>query len=190
MKRLLLILAVFVLSVTYVNAQQSFPHRAVTDGYTQAMTNAGNNVQKGMSQHIDGVPFLAIQAGASLQFGEFGRIRANFPGMSGFTLLGGIGKEWIFNHDYNNKTLWHAGGGYYFSDGPDFVGNLEILAVNSPSISDIGILLNGELNFFFDKPKRLGAFVGFGVGFGELDRDNPKTLWEFSIGVTYKIFRN
>lgn len=168
---------------------QNIPHRAATGAMQDMMDNMGNQVPMYMDMAVDGVPFLAIQGGASLQFGEFARLRASFPGMTGFTLMGGIGKEMIFKRDYRDKLLWHAGIGYYWSDNPTWMASGEIVAAKTPSISDVGLMVNCELNWFFEKYRRLGAFVGFGVGLGELDRDDPKALWELSIGLTFKIFR-
>lgn len=190
MKKLIVII---VLSLTCSASMrlcaQNLPHRVARETMTDLIQNIGDQVPNAMNIAVDGVPFLGIQAGASLQFGEFARLRTCFPGMTGFTLLGGIGKELIFKHDYNDRLLWHAGIGYYWSDGPTTIFSAEILAVRSPSISDVGILLNGEFNWFFEKHKRLGAFLGFGVGLGELDRNDPKALWEVSLGLSFKIFR-
>jgi len=164
------------------------PHPAVSGAMQDTFEKMGTNVDKYKKIIVDGVPFFALQAGASICYGEFIRARANFPGMTGFTIMGGVGKELIFDRDYKDKMTWHAGIGYYITDGPSFVANLDLAAVKAPSISDVGILAQAEFNYFLPRCPRLGFFAGIGVGLGELDQDDPKKLWEFSLGVSFKLF--
>lgn len=164
-------------------------HRSASGAMQNTMEHMGNLTNRYSHIEMDGVPFLALQAGASLQYAEFVRLRANFPGMTGFTIMGGIGKELIFKRDYRDRLCWHAGIGYYFSDSPSWVSNAEIVVAKSPCVSDLALMADVEFNWFFEKHKRLGLFVGLGVGMGELDSTPAKLLWEASLGLTFKIFR-
>lgn len=147
--------------------------------------------QVGRYSHIqrDGIPFLGIYAGASLVKGENLALRVNFPGATGFTLSGGIGKDYLFNRPYKDKMTWFAGLGYYFSESDSWVVNMDLMAVKSAQISDVGILIQAEYEYFIPPYRRFGVTADFGIGFGEFDRDKPKTLWEFGIGVAFKLFR-
>jgi len=162
-------------------------HRATSGAMRNGIENIGRQVDRYSHIEVDGCPFVAVQAGASICYGEFARVRANFPGMTGFTIMGGIGKEMIFDRDYKDRMAWHAGVGYYIAE-PAWVVNLDVVAAKTPSISDVGILAQAEFNYFLRPSRRIGFFAGFGVGIGELDRDDPKKLWEVSLGVTFKLF--
>lgn len=186
MKKILVVLAIVVAGGVPMRAYD--PHPAASGAMQDAFSKVGPNVDRYKYVQVDGVPFVALQAGASICYGEFVRARANFPGMTGFTIMGGVGKELIFDRDYKNEMTWHAGVGYYIADGPSFVANLDIAAVKAPSISDVGILAQAEFNYFLPRCPRLGFFAGFGVGLGELDSDDVKKLWEFSLGVSFKLF--
>lgn len=181
------VLAVFI-SVGALRTLADDPvHRAATGAMYDGIDKIGNQIKDYSHIEVEGCPFVAVQAGASICYGELARLRVNFPGMTGFTLMGGVGKELIFDRDYKDRMAWHAGLGYYMAD-PSYVGNIELVAAKAPSISDVGILAQAEFNYFLPPYRRLGFFVGVGVGFGELDRDEPKTLWEFSLGVSFRLF--
>lgn len=153
------------------------------------MERIGSQVNQYMHIERDGIPFLGIYAGASLTKGENVALRANFPGATGFTMSGGIGKDFLFNRPYKDKMTWFAGLGYYFSESSSWVVNLDVMAVKSAQISDVGILLQVDYEYFIPPYRRFGVTADFGIGFGELDRDKPKTLWEFGIGIAFKLFR-
>lgn len=163
-------------------------HRASQGAMQDSFDMMGRNVDKYSHIVADGVPFVALQAGASLCQGEFARLRANFPGATGFTVFGGVGKELIFDRDYKDKMTWHAGVGYYVATDRTYCVNLDVMAVKAPSISDVGIMAEVECNYFLPRCPRLGFFLGLGVGLGELGSDNTKKLWEVSIGVSFKLF--
>lgn len=173
------------LSVASANADI---HRASQGAMQDAFDNMSHNVEKYSSVVADGVPFLALQAGASLCQGEFARLRANFSGATGFTIFGGVGKELIFDRAYKDKMTWHAGLGYYVATDRTYCVNLDVMAVKAPSISDVGVMAEVECNYFLPRCPRLGFFLGLGVGLGELDSDKTKKLWEVSLGVSFKLF--
>lgn len=174
-----------VLCVTSAHAQF---HQGASNAMVDAFGKTEKIVDKYKDVQVNGVPFLALQAGASICQGEFGRLRANFPGATGFTMFGGIGKELIFNRDYKDKLTWHAGIGYYIATDPTYCVNLDLMAVKAASISDVGIMAQIDMNYFLPRCPRLGFFCGLGVGMGELSSDDYKKLWEFSLGVTFKLF--
>lgn len=180
------ILAVFLSLVSLVASAQI--HEGAMEAYKDAFGRMSKNVDENKHVMANGVPFLALQGGASICQGEFGRLRANFPGATGFTAFGGVGKELIFNRDYKDKMTWHAGLGYYVATDRTYCANLDLMAVKAASISDVGLLAQVELNYFLPRCPRLGFFCGFGVGFGEWDRDEPKKLWEFNLGISLKLF--
>lgn len=166
--------------------------QGIHTGASNALLNSFDKmkpyVDRNSTRIADGVPFLALQCGASICQGEFGRLRANFSGATGFTIFGGIGKELIFNRDYKDKLTWHAGLGYYVA--PERIGciNLDIMAIKAASISDVGVLAQVEVNYFLPRCPRLGFFCGLGLGLGELSSNDCKKLWEFNLGVSVKLF--
>lgn len=184
------ILSLILLAGTFAASAQNMPHRVATRSMQDGMEKFGKNSAKFRNIQVEGCPFLALQGGASLCYGEFARLRANLGGMSGFTLLGGVGKEMIFNREFKKKMTWHAGLGYYFAESPAWVVNMELVAAKAPSIDNVGILVQGEFDYFFKPYRRFGVFAGFGAGFGDLDKDDIKTLWEVSIGISFKLFQH
>lgn len=185
LKKILLSGAAVALSVASANADI---HRASQGAMQDAFNDMSRTVDEYRHIVVDGVPFVALQAGASLCQGEFARLRANFSGATGFTIFGGVGKELIFDRDYKDKMTWHAGVGYYIATDRTYCVNLDIMAVKAPSISDIGMMAEVEMNYFLPRCPRLGFFLGLGVGLGELDSDKTKKLWEVSLGVSFKLF--
>lgn len=163
-------------------------HEGAGNAFLNSFGKMQGNVDKYKNVMAEGVPFLALQGGASICQGEFGRLRANFPGATGFTLFGGVGKELIFDRDYKEKLTWHAGLGYYVATDRTYCVNLDLMAVKAASISDVGLLAQVEMNYFLPRCPRLGFFCGLGVGLGELSSNDYKKLWEFNLGVSIKLF--
>lgn len=143
------------------------------------------------------VPYLGIFGGASHAYGEFGRLKACLGGISGVELFGGVGKEYIFKSDWKDRMTWHAGIGYYFTDGvisgygedTSNIMSLDFVAGKTPLCSDVAIMLQLEWDHWFGYSRRFGTFVALGVGLGELDAESPKVLWDVSVGVAMKIFK-
>lgn len=185
LRKIILVWTAAALAVLSANADI---HDATRGAMQDSFDKMGRNVDKYKHMVADGVPFVALQAGASICQGEFARLRANFSGATGFTVFGGVGKELIFDRDYKDKMTWHAGVGYYVATDRTYCVNLDIMAVKAPSISDVGIMAEVEANYFLPRCPRLGFFLGLGVGLGELDSDNTKKLWEVSLGVSFKLF--
>ncbi len=184
-RKIMLTCAVVALTAFSANADI---HNATRGAMQDSFDQMSRNVDKYSHIMADGVPFIALQAGASICQGEFARLRANFPGATGFTIFGGVGKELIFNRDYKDKMTWHAGCGYYIATDRTYCVNLDIMAVKAPSISDVGVMAEVELNYFLPRCPRLGFFLGLGAGLGELSSDDTKKLWEVSLGVSFKLF--
>lgn len=187
------LIAALALIFTAFNTQQIYAQNileeATSKSMQQGMERVGDQVHRYMHIQRDGIPFLGIYAGASLTKGEHMALRANFPGATGFTVSGGVGKDFLFNRPYKDKMTWFAGLGYYFSESDSWVVNLDLMAVKSAQISDVGIVVQAEYEYFIPPYRRFGVTADFGIGFGEFDRDKPKTLWEFGIGVAFKLFR-
>ena len=186
--RLILLYGLLVCAISVSAQVKESLHRGTSAALMNSFDKMESNVDKYKTVMVDGVPFLALQCGASICQGEFGRLRANFPGATGFTLFGGVGKEFIFNRDYKDKLTWHAGLGYYVATDRTYCVNLDIMAVKSASISDVGILAEVEFNYFLPRCPRIGFFSGLGVGLGELRSNDYKKLWEFNLGVAFKLF--
>lgn len=180
---------IFIASHSQQLHAQNILEEATAKSMQNGMERIGGQVPQYMHIQRDGIPFLGIYAGASLTKGEHVALRCNFPGATGFTISGGIGKEFLFNRPYKNKMTWFAGLGYYFSESDSWVVNLDLMAIKSAQISDVGMLVQAEYEYFIPPYRRFGVTADFGIGFGEFDWDKPKTLWEFGIGIAFKIFR-
>lgn len=175
--------------MTTVSYADDIIHRSASDAMLNGINRIGNQVPQYMHVERDGIPFVALCTGASIAYGEYARLRANFPGATGFTIMGGIGKELIFNRDYKDRMSWHAGIGYYFSESSAWVVNMDIVAAKTASISDVGIIAEAEFNYFLPPYRRFGFTLDFGFGMGELDRNDPKLIYEFGIGIVFKLFQ-
>lgn len=182
--------ACLLLATSFQLKAQNVVEQATAESMQNAVETIGQQVPMYMHIHRDGIPFLGLYAGASLVKGEHAALRLNFPGATGFTGFGGVGKDYLFNRPYKNKMTWFAGAGYYFSESDSWLVNLDIMAVKSAQISDVGILVQAEYEYFIPPYRRFGVTANFGIGFGELDRDEPKVLWEFGIGIAFKLFRS
>lgn len=188
-KTLITILALTSTIGTVAQNADDLLHYNSSRAFSNTMDNVGRDVPRYMHIQRDGIPFLALCTGMSIAHGEYARLRANFPGATGFTVMGGIGKELIFNRDYKDRMSWHAGVGYYFSESNSWVVNLDIMAAKTASISDVGILADAEFNYFFNPYRRFGISLDFGFGLGELNKDDPKKIWEFGVGIIFKLFQ-
>lgn len=169
---------------------QNIIENAAAQSMMNSVTTIGEQVPLYTHIHRDGIPFLGLYAGASLVKGEHAALRFNFPGATGFTCFGGVGKDYLFNRPYKDKMTWFAGAGYYFSESDSWLVNLDVMAVKSAQISDVGLLVQAEYEYFIPPYRRFGITANFGIGAGELDRDEPKVLWEFGVGIAFKLFRN
>ena len=62
-----------------------------------------------------GVPYLGLDLGASVFYGEFARLIFATGNVSGFYLYGGVGRDIIFDRKNSDRLLWHAGAGMRYS---------------------------------------------------------------------------
>lgn len=134
-----------------------------------------------------GVPYFGVELGWSHFRGEHIGLKA---ALMGFNVFGGVGKEWIFSNHSDKSLLWYAGCGYFFGDIYDGSGesSIDITVGQTPVCHDIGILGSFSLGYFFGETKRFGVKGTLGVGGGNLDKDEPKFIWEVGAGVIVKLW--
>lgn len=141
-----------------------------------------------------GSAYLSLDLGASRDNGEYIRLHANLGNMGGFTLFGGIGKDWLFGDEDSEKLLWHAGVGYYlyFEDEQSFYNahqfEFNVLYGKSAVANDDAV--RAELGYIFFPgfaSNRLGFRLNGGCGYA---LDSEKTTWDVGIGIRLKIFTN
>lgn len=175
--------------------------------------NVGNTVINGVntltegfkdawrdSQPIAGYPYLGLDLGASRMYGEFARLQCCLGGDAGFQLYGGIGKDWIFNGDNKEKTLWHAGLGYYMVCGYYENQQFDFGITYSETAVMKGGAISCDLSYryFFGRTKRFGIYAGAGFGVGNVkeafeeraeDEEFPgKAVWDIQVGFCIKLF--
>lgn len=192
------ILLVAVLMVTTPTMSAQYWLGETLTGTTQGVMENGQRVVD-RTHHIgaDGIPYLGLCLGASHLCGEFARLKACLGGISGFEVYGGVGKEKIFNGDYKDDLNWHAGIGYYFSDGvisgygghTSNVLSLSLIVAKTAYYSDPTIGAQFEWDHFFGESKRVGVIGSVGFALGDLDADEPDILWDVTIGFAVKIFK-
>lgn len=196
------IIALLALTGAWGNMMAQSVRYGVAEGAVDATTDMLEKSQRIVDitsgRDVEGVPYIGVFGGMSHAYGEFGRLRFCFPGMSGFDLFGGVGKEYLFNSDWKDRMTWHVGLGYYFTDAVitgNYYDSLNILSIDlvvgrTPLCEDVAIMAQFEWDHFFGEAKRFGVFGAVGFGFGELDRDEPKILWDVSLGVAVKLYQN
>ena len=167
-----------------------------------AFTSFGNGVKTVLDDPDlytpDGYPYLATSFGLSKLYGEYVRLKASLGKYAGYTLYGGIGKDWLFNGDNKDKLSWHVGLGYYLV--PDDGHEVTLgIAYSETSVVEGGALSFdiGYSYFFPFTNERVGVFAGTGIGIGNLkealnskegEEFKGKFIWDISIGISIKLF--
>ena len=191
----------------YVPGNQSMDYGYEGDGsFNQQMASAtgevaGNFISGYMgavesASHVEvsGYPYGAINVGMSRFYGEFVRMSITLGGMGGFHAFGGVGKDWIFGLDNNDKLAWHVGIGAYFSWGGDIFDpntqaiKLDVAIGETPVVINKGFLVEVTYEHFFGKRKRIGAFGGIGYSLGNFKATDPEIDWDFQIGLAFKLW--
>lgn len=144
---------------------------------------------------MDGYPNFQIQVGASRLYGEFARLKFCGGGEGGFAIYGGVGKDYLFKGEFDDRLLWHAAVGYYgtLSENCDFT--LGVSYAQTPQLYDKVMGLDGTFSFYFGDSTRFGVFVGGGAGvtspFGYITGDDPDDVeltWDVNVGIAIKLW--
>lgn len=163
----------------------------------------GSAALSGMNYDADGYPNVQLSIGGSRLWGEFGRVKAMLGGTSGFTLYGGVGKDWIFDLPNKDRLAWHAGFGFYFT--ADFMEQSDFtigLSYAETPVKEGGVVsLDFDYSYFFGDAKRFGFFVGGSAGVGEVrdilkstdynnDNEPGCFMWDLRLGLSIKLWQN
>lgn len=152
-------------------------------------------VQRRAQIPMEGYPNFQIQAGASRLYGEFARLKFCGGGEGGFAIYAGVGKDYWFKGEYDDRLLWHAAMGYYgtLSENSDFT--LGISYAQTSQLKDKVMGLDGTFSFYFGNSTRFGFFIGGGAGvsspFGYLTGDDPEDVeltWDVNVGIAIKLW--
>ncbi len=144
---------------------------------------------------MDGYPNFQLQVGASRLYGEFARLKFCGGGEGGFAIYGGVGKDYLFKGEYDDRLLWHVAVGYYgtIGDASDFT--LGVSYAQTSQLYDKVMGLDGTFSFYFGDSTRFGVFIGGGAGvtspFGYLTGDDPddvKLTWDINVGIAFKLW--
>lgn len=155
--------------------------KQIVDGWSDIM-------RRGQGIDVEGVPFLSMDLGMSVFYGEF--VRANFAtaGMTGFLFYGGVGKDWVFNKRNSDKFLWHAGIGMLLNfDTSHF--HLGLVFGENPVCYNYGLLCEFVYHQFFGDTKRFGFVLGAGVGPGNFKAKDPDLVWDVQLGFAVKLWQ-
>lgn len=162
-------------------------------------TGFSNLYERGIGQESDGYPNFQIRSGISRAYGEFIGLKWCIGGESGLALYGGVGKDWLFNGDNNEKVLWHGGIGAYTSLEGD-VDDLSIgITYSESAIIKETLMLDVAYSRFFGDGQKIGFFVGGGIGYGnigslkegedgKLITRDTKFVWDLKIGIAFKLW--
>ena len=135
-----------------------------------------------------GVPYLGLDLGASVFYGEFARLIFATGNVSGFYLYGGVGRDILFDRVNSDRLLWHAGAGMRYSFDRDHVSMGVVYGVN-PLCYNQGVLLEFVWHRYFGNSRRIGMFAGGGVGLGDFGANEPAFVWDAQIGISVKLWQ-
>lgn len=191
----ILFIIVTCLSFTISASAQSFGDR-MADGMSRKTYDIFDNAYnryRGVDEA--GSSYLSLGAGLSRMYGEYVRLHANMGGKVGFTLYGGVGKDWLFKSENWEKLLWHAGVGMYiyedWNDSHFNASQFDFGITYSENALISGGVLSADLGFVFFPGfayNRIGfrAAGGCGLAFD----GGSHFYWEYSIGIRVKLFTN
>ncbi len=135
-----------------------------------------------------GVPYLGLDLGASVFYGEFARLIFATGNVSGFYLYGGVGRDIIFDRKNSDRLLWHAGAGMRYSFDRDNV-SMGVVYGENPLCYNQGVLLEFVWHRYFGNSRRIGMFAGGGVGLGDFGANEPAFVWDAQIGISIKLWQ-
>lgn len=135
-----------------------------------------------------GVPYLGLDLGASVFYGEFARLIFATGNVSGFYLYGGVGRDIIFDRKNSDRLLWHAGAGMRYSFDRDHV-SMGVVYGENPLCYNQGVLLEFVWHRYFGNSRRIGMFAGGGVGLGDFGANEPAFVWDAQIGISVKLWQ-
>lgn len=146
-------------------------------------------VQTGVGVPMDGVPFLSLDLGLSVFYGEYIRMNFATSGMAGLIIYGGIGKDWIFtNHINYEKMTWHVGLGTRLTlDANHF--HLGVVFGENPLCYNYGLLCEFVYHRFFGYSQRFGFVLGAGIGIGNIKKNSPDFVWDVQVGFAVKLWQ-
>lgn len=145
-------------------------------------------VGRGVLIPCEGHPYFSLGAGMSRSVGEFVRAKFVTGGVAGFVISGSVGKDWIFDTDYNDKLSWNAGLGVRFGD-PNNDVSLNALVGRTPWHPKVGLIANLEYEHFFGDAKRFGVFGNIGFAVTGLDEKKEKEYFDFMVGCAVKLWQ-
>lgn len=166
---------------TYTPSYEPSLGKQIADGWGEIM-------RRGQGIDVEGVPFLSMDLGMSVFYGEF--VRANFAtaGMTGFLFYTGVGKDWIFDRRNSDKFLWHVGVGMLLNlDLSHF--HLGLVVGENPLCYNQGLLCEFGYHQFFGDSKILGFVLGAGVGLGNFKAKDPDMVWDVQVGLAVKLWQ-
>ena len=135
-----------------------------------------------------GVPYLGLDLGASVFYGEFARLIFATGNVSGFYLYGGVGRDILFDRVNSDRLLWHAGAGMRYSFDRDHV-SMGVVYGENPLCYNQGVLLEFVWHRYFGNFRRIGMFAGGGVGLGDFGANEPAFVWDAQIGISVKLWQ-
>lgn len=153
---------------------------------SRSISEYGYLVGRAMYIDTDGVPYLGVDLGASVFYGEFARLILATGGMGGFYFYGGVGKDWIFNRRNSDKMTWHGGIGMRFSTDYDHF-NTGLVIGENPLCYNQGLLIEFVWHHYFYDLPMIGFFVGAGLGLGNFKAKRPDLIWDVQVGLAIKI---
>ena len=160
---------------------------AVSSTAKQFVDGWGDIMRAGMGLGADGVPFLSVDLGMSVYYGEYARVNFATPGMTGFMIFGGIGKDWIFNWKNSDKLLWHAGLGMLLNiEASHF--HLGMAFGENPLCYNYGLLCEFVYHQVFGDYRPFGFVLGAGVGPGNFKAKDPDLVWDVQVGFAVKLW--
>ncbi len=161
------------------------------DGLEQTLTRA---IDVGSKIPVEGYPNFQLALGVSRAYGEFARLKWCSGGLFGFTLYGGVGKDWLFNGDNKDIMSWHAAWGIYAANGGKGDFTFAFSVAETPVVEGHSFGVDLTYSHFFGNDRKIGIFGGAGFAAGNLDESyknsnvDPTFVWDIHFGVSFKLW--
>lgn len=171
----------------YDNSGESSAYRLGGQIGSSLVNSVGNAVIGASTVYMDGYPNLQLQAGWSSQFGEYVAVGSDLGGMGGVYLQGTFHKDLFAKEKTRGLDAWGFRLGFYGGD-EEHTFRFNIAGYQKYSLPKNPAAVGVELNYSRYFMPRLGINIGVG-GYGYDKAHNQSGfLFDFNIGLAYKLF--
>lgn len=169
----------------------SFPLKDFAQIHSDVYTNLGSSLVDPDFAEFCTNKWIAPTVGISRGYGEMAGITFVYYGLSAYAC---VGKDWLSDSVNRHKLLWRTGLGYTNSFfGNDFNPHSSLMAGLSFSKNSQylhhALMLDGHYYRWIGSMRKLGIFVGAGVGIANLTNKSGhlKFACNIEVGLSFQI---